>query len=251
MDGTADGCARATILPTLGGVAMLRRYDDWTIHLDVDAVIRGQGMEPAAVRDRSPRIVAAAEKAIEASRGFIEPLVLTREFAISAHRSEGLVLEGGELPCGPAIAARLAPAHRLIVVAATVGEAIDDYAVDSFAGDPMFALGVHGVGSAAVEDLAMQACRTLRREADGSSPGCSILCWPGSRDWPNDAAQEQIFALLDMGEEYAGVIGLTPSRLIRPAKSLSFVVGITSGPHTDDEACETCGLIPVCTYRGC
>ena len=217
----------------------------------MDAVIRGQGMDPAAVRERSPRIVAAAEKAIETSRRFIEPLVLVRDFVISAHLPEGLLLEGGELPCGPALAARLAPAHRLIVLAATVGEPIDDYAIDSFAEDPMFALGVHGVGSAAVEDLAMQACRSLRLEADGSSPGCSILCWPGSRDWPNDEAQEQIFKLLAPGEEYAKVIGLTPSHLIRPAKSLSFVVGVTAGPHTDDEVCETCGLIPVCNYRGC
>ena len=231
--------------------AILRKYDDWIIHLDVDAVIRGQGMDPAAVRARSPRIVVAAEKAIEASRKFIEPFVLARDFAISAHGPEGLLLEDGQLPCGPEIAARLAPAHRLIVVAATVGEAIDDYAVDSFADDPMFALGVHGVGSAAVEDLAMQACRALRLEADGSSPGCSILCWPGSREWPNAAAQEQIFKLLAAGEEYANVIGLTPSHLIRPAKSLSFAVGVTAGPHTEDEACETCGLIPVCNFRGC
>jgi hypothetical protein len=226
-------------------------YDDWTIHLDVDAVIRGQGMDPAAVRERSPLIVAAAEKAIEASRGFIKTLVLARDFAVTAHEPEGILLEGGELPCGPAIAERLAPAHRLLVVAATVGEAIDDYAADSLAGDPMFALGVHGVGSAAVEDLAMQACRSLRLEADGSTRGCSILCWPGSRDWPNDQAQEQIFALLDAGEKYADVIGLTPSHLIRPAKSLTFAVGITEGPHTEDEACETCGLIPDCNYRSC
>jgi hypothetical protein len=50
----ADGC---------GGVAILRRYDRWTIRLEVGA-IRGQGMDPAAVRERSPRIVAAAKAAI-------------------------------------------------------------------------------------------------------------------------------------------------------------------------------------------
>ena len=179
-------------------------------------MIRGQGMDPSAVRERSPRIIDAAEKAIEASQRFIQPQVLARDFMVTAHEPERLLVEGGELPCGPAIAERLAPAHRLIVVAATVGEPIDDYAIDSFAvDDPMFALGVHGVGSAAVEDLAMQACRSLRLEADGSSPGCSILCWPGSRDWPNDEAQEQIFKLLAPIEEYAKVIGLTPSHLIR------------------------------------
>ena len=209
---------------------ILRTYDDWTIHLDVDAVIRGQGMDPAAVRERSPLIVAAAEKAIEASRGFIKALVLARDFAVTAHEPEGILLEGGELPCGPAMAARLARAHRLLVVAATVGEAIDDYAVDSFAGDPMFALSVHGVGSAAVEDLAMQACRSLRLEADGSTRGCSILCWPGPATGPTTRRRSRSSQLLAAGGEYADVIGLTPSHLIRPAKSLTFAVGVTEGP---------------------
>ena len=234
-----------------GGAAILRRYDQWTIRLEADAVIRGQGMDPAAVRERSPRIVAAAEAAIEQGRALLEPLVLARELAITAHEADRVVLEAGELPCGPEIAARLTPADRLIVVGATVGQTLDDHAIDSFSQDPMLALALHGVGSAAVEDLAEQACRHFRLEGRGDHPGCAILCWPGSAQWPNNLAQQQIFALLDPDGEAGDVIELTTSRLIKPAKSLSFLVGLTAEPVSDAEACDTCGLIPVCNFSGC
>jgi hypothetical protein len=129
--------------------------------------------------------------------------VLARELAITAHETDRVVLETGELPCGPDVAARLAPADRAIVVGATVGQ-----------------------------------------------PGCAILCWPGSAQWPNNPPQ-QIFGLLDPGGEADDVIELTASQLIKPAKSLSFLVGLTDEPVSDDEACDTCGLIPVCNSGGC
>ena len=229
---------------------MVSTYTDWTIHLDADAVIRGQGLDPEAVRARSPRIVAAAEKAIDEGRELLAPLVLAREFAITAHEAERVVLEGGELPCGPNIAARLAPADRLIVVGATVGEPIDDYAIEAFGRDPMLALALHGVGGAAVEDISEQACRFFAKLGDEEGAACAILCWPGSAQWPNSDAQRQIFALLGP-QETGGAIELTATKLIRPAKSITFVVGLSDQPVPDDVACDTCGLIPVCNYRGC
>lgn len=42
----------------------------------------------------------------------------------------------------------------------------------------MLALALHGVGSAAVEDLAEHACRHFRLEGRSGEPGCAILYWP-------------------------------------------------------------------------
>ena len=229
---------------------MLSTYTDWTIRLDADAVMRGQGLDPEAVRARSPRIVAAAEKAIEEGRGLLAPLVLAREYAVTAHEADRVVLEGGELPCGPDIAARLAPADRLFVVGATVGEPIDDFAIESFERDPMLGLALHGVGGAAVEDISEQACRFFSRLGQEEGAACAILCWPGSAEWPNSDAQRQIFELLGP-EEAGGAIELTATKLIRPAKSITFVVGLSDQPVAADTACDTCGLIPTCSYRGC
>jgi hypothetical protein len=176
--------------------------------------------------------------------------VLARELAITAHETDRVVLETGEFPCGPDVAACLAPADRVIVLGATVGQMLDDHAIESFSKDPMLALALHGIGRAGVEDLAEQACRHFRLEGGGGQPGCAILCWPGSAQWPNNPPQ-QIFGLLDPGGEADDVIELAASRLIKPAKSLSFLVELTAEPVSDDEACDTCGLMPVCNYSGC
>ncbi len=208
-------------------------------------------MDPAAVRARSPRIVAAAEAAIEDARPYLQPVVLSRELTVTGHDEDRVRVDGGELVCSPDVAARLASAHRLIVVGATVGQPVDDHAIAVFAADPMHALGVHGVGGAAVEDLAGQACRMLRCEAARGGADCSIACWPGRHGWPTLDAQAQIFALLAPGDEAPGVMELTTARLVRPPKSLSFVIGFGERPLTDDEVCDACGLAPVCAYRGC
>lgn len=47
------------------------------------------------------------------------------------------------------------------------------------------------------------------------------------------------------------MIELTASRLIKAAKSLSCLAGLTAEPVAADEACDTCGLITVYNYRGC
>ncbi len=238
---------RPTIHPSQVEFTILLTYRTWQLNLDPDAVIRGQGMDPVAVRARSQRIVTAAERAIELASPLLEPVVMTRTRSITGRESARLLLDdGGELLCSPELVELLAPATSLIVVAATVGQPIDTRAIELFADDPMLALAVHGVGSAAVEDLAMQACCLLQRESDG--PSLTLPCWPGFCAWPIREAQAQIFTALSPKGEAGGVIELNAARLLRPAKSLSFLIGLAAEPSAGEEVCTRCGLAPVCGY---
>ena len=239
----------------------------WTIDLRLDDVLRGQGMDPEPVKGRSPRVVQAAEDAMEQGRGYLKPRVVTREFRVLRHEPDGLVLEGGVFPCGEGLAARLKGAERLILVGATVGDDLLDHAVDvaENQGDPLLALGMQGTGAAAVEDLALQACRSISLAASEAGER-GVLCWPGSSLWPNDKAQQQIFALLrpdgDTGEAKDGELHLDKYGIVRPVTSITFAVAVGAVPaeaatETADARrgaqapCETCAKIPVCNFAGC
>ncbi len=257
-------------------------HTHWTVDPEVDAVLRGQGMDPEPVRARSPRVVAAAEEAIEKGRALLRPRVVSREYTVVRHEPDGLVLEGGELRCGAGLAARLAGATRLIVVGVTVGDELLDHAVDiAESGDPLLALGMQGLGAAAAENLAVQACRSISLPA-GERGEYGVLCWPGSAVWPNAEAQRQIFALLDPAEDdgagegagssasdgagsggRAAALWLDEYAIVRPVTSVTFAIGVgatrdqpgsdapESCPAGAETPCEICAKIPVCNFAGC
>lgn len=247
---------------------MLRDETDWTLHLEVDAVLRGQGMDPAQVRARSPRIVDAAETAITQGRGLLRPRVVSREFHVLEHGRDRLALDGGEFLCGERLAERLAAATRLVVIGATVGDDLQRHAGDVSQTDPILALGLQGVGAAGVEDLAVQACRGVSSRAREAGQS-GVLCWPGSVAWPNDAAQPQIFALLAPEEAGGEQLRLDAALVVRPVTSLTFAVGVGPAPEGDEEGpceeaadagapagsphglCNGCSAIPVCNFTGC
>ena len=245
---------------------MLHDDTDWTIDLRLDDVLRGQGMDPEPVKVRSPRVAQAAEDAIAQGRGFLKPRVVTREYRVLEHEPDGLVLEGGEFRCGEGLAARIAGATRLIVVGATVGDDLLDHAVDvaENQGDPLLALGMQGTGAAAVEDLAVQACRSISLPASEAGES-GVLCWPGSAVWPNVEAQQQIFALLRPdgvpAEPKDGELHLDKYGIVRPVTSITFAVAVGAVPEEAAETadarrgaqapCETCAKIPVCNFAGC
>jgi hypothetical protein len=224
---------------------MLEMVTDWTIHVEVDAALRAQGMEPDVVRQRSPRLVAVTVTALDEGLALVQPLVLMRKLAVSAHQPEGLLCDAGALPCGAEIATRLAPADSVVVLAATVGPSLEERAVELLVTDPPRALALLGIAGAAVEDLAVQACKSLQERGNTKGRTGIIPCWPGCPAWPNDPAQKQIFDLLDPAAEAADFICLTPSRIIQPSESISWLIGLSS-PAVVDSACDDCPLWLAC-----
>ena len=218
---------------------------DWRLDLDVDQILRAQGADPGTIRARRPALVALAERALEAGRPLLEPKVASARFTARGLRHEQLSLEGGSLQ-GPLIAQHLGAAEQVIVMVCTVGEAVDGEIARQMDSDPAFALALDGVGSAAAEALAGEACRRFEQEAIDREWRSSLPLSPGMVGWPVQEGQAQIFALVDASE--AGV-RLTEGGMMVPRKSLSLVLGLGSRLEAAGSACAYCSLHETCRYQ--
>lgn len=227
----------------------LSRDADWDLRITVDEALRGQGADPAQLRERRPFIVERTEAALARGCRLLHPVVLHREFRIVAHGAEHLELDSGPFACGPWAATRLATAERLVAAGCTVGEALETEVARAFAEDPTTGLALDGIGSAAVEKLASQACRRFQAKARAAGLPGAVHCWPGSPGWPTEEAQPQIFGLLDPDFDVGGEIRLLPSLLMRPLKSLTLLLGLTREPVPEEHECHICAVGGSCRYR--
>ncbi len=218
---------------------------DWALELDVDQVLRAQGADPGIIRARRPALVALAERALEAGRPLLQPKVACTRFTATGLRHERLTLDGGALQ-GPLVAQHLGAAEQVIVMVCTIGEAVDAEISRQMDHDPAFALALDGVGSAAAEALAAEACSRFEQEAIGRNWHASLPLSPGMVGWPVQEGQAQIFSLVNAGE--AGV-QLTEGGMMVPRKSLSLVLGLGSKIEAAGSACAYCTLHETCRYQ--
>ncbi len=216
------------------------------IELDVDAVLRGQGAEPAVLRDRRPALVQLAEQALQEGLPLIEPQVVCKELEVKGVRHERLLLEGNGQLSGKLVAQHLAKARKVYVLLCTIGSSLEKYASEMWSSSATYSLALDGVGSAAVEALANAACRNLEVLAQEHGWQTSIPLSPGMVDWPVVEGQPQIFRLLE-GEDIP--VQLSPGSMMIPSKSLSMVVGAGADLSTSGRACDYCNLREVCRYQ--
>jgi hypothetical protein len=219
--------------------------DDWSPELDVDQILRAQGADPAIIRARRPALVALAERALEAGWPLLQPKVASARWTATGFRHERLMLDKGALQ-GPLIGQHLAAAEQVIVMVCTIGEALEAEVARTIDDDPAYALALDGVGSAAAEALAGQACWRFEQEAIGRGWHASLPLSPGMIGWPVQEGQTQIFALVDAGE--AGV-RLTEGGMMVPRKSLSLVLGLGPRLEAAGSACAFCTLHETCRYQ--
>lgn len=218
---------------------------DWELILDVDQVLRGQGADPAVIRQRSPRLVQLAERAIEEGTPLLKPAMLYQRWAVEGIRHEHIHLEGDAQLQGKLVAQHLAPAREVLVILCTIGVDLEKKVSQVMQEDTAYALALDGLGSAGVEALANAACRRFELEAVAAGLETSIPLSPGMLEWPVEQGQPQIFNLLQA--EDIGV-RLTPSSVMIPRKSLSMVIGIGESMVTGT-TCDYCSMRDVCLYQ--
>jgi hypothetical protein len=222
---------------------------DWEVRIDLDAALRGQAADPEELRVRRPRIVSVAAEAVREAGRLVSPVVLSRSLAVRGHGPDALELETGRLECGAWVAGRLAEAQEIVAVVCTIGHALEDRVSAIFQSDPSMALALDGAGSAAVDTLAAEACERFRRESAGRGLRGTVQCWPGSTAWPTEAGQPLIFGLVDPDGREADNVRLLPSLIMRPVKSVAFILGLTAQATASERQCESCSLDAVCRYR--
>jgi hypothetical protein len=218
---------------------------DWALELDVDQILRAQGADPGIIRARRPALVGLAERALQAGRPLLEPKVAFARFTSTGLRHERLTLDGGVLQ-GSLVAQHLGAAEQVIVMVCTIGDSLEAEISRQMEDDPAFALALDGVGSAAAEALAVEACRRFEQEAVDRNWRASLPLSPGMVGWPVQEGQAQIFTLVDAGQ--AGV-RLTEAGMMVPRKSLSLVLGLGSQLEAVGSACAYCTLRETCRYQ--
>ncbi len=216
------------------------------LDFDVDAVLRGQGAEPAILRARRPALVDLAEKALHEGLPLVQPKVAYRSFQVQELRHERLIFAGGGQLSGKLVAQHLGQAREVYVLLCSIGFDLERYAEETWNTSAVYSLALEGAGSAAVEALANAACRRLDEQAIQRGWKSSIPLSPGMTDWPVEDGQPQIFNLL-AGEELE--VSLTPSYIMLPKKSLTMVIGMGPDMNSSGRPCDYCNLNRVCRYQ--
>lgn len=224
----------------------------WELQLNVDEVFRAQGADPVVLRQRRPALIASTKKAIDLGSSLLHPKVLYEQYAVVKFTHERLELHphssinGNSHLSGKLIAQHLARAQSVIVMVCTIGSELDDGVSSLFKVDPLVAVALDGVGSAAVEMLAIQACNYFESQAKMDGLKTTMPLNPGMVGWPVEEGQPQIFTLLDSDE--IGV-SLTESCMMTPNKSLSMVLGVGNDVSATGSSCDYCSLKGVCKYQ--
>jgi hypothetical protein len=221
----------------------------WTTNdfsIDADDVLRGQGADPAIIRQRSPKLVALAERALGEGLDFVKPAVLYSKVKVKEVGHEKILLENGTILKGPFASQHLSPAHSVVAILCTVGDEIDQHVSEVMSSDIVYGLALDGVGSAAVEALANAACKYFEDEAAGEGLETTIPLSPGMVGWPVEVGQPALFEILDAAE--IGV-KLTPYSIMTPRKSLSMVLGVGPALKTSGTTCDYCTMRETCNYR--
>lgn len=213
---------------------------------DVDAVLRGQGADASVLRARRPALVEIAEAARQDSISLLQPRVVYRELAVEGVQHERLILQGNHKIESGLIARHLAAAQRVIVILATIGQALEEHVSKVWDADMVYALALDGAGSAAVEALANAACQYFEKKAAEGGMQVSIPLSPGMVDWPVSVGQPQLFELLGHAGE---IVKLTQSFIMVPQKSLTMVLGIGADMKTSARTCDYCAMRETCRYQ--
>ncbi len=219
---------------------------DWSLNLDIDLILRGQGVDPAQARQRFTPLLQVAEEALQLGRSLIFPAALIHNLPVEAYHHERLVLVNGKSLSGQAIARFLAPAQEVAAVVCTIGDQMELLISEAMKSEPVLGMALDGLANGAVENLGTEVCRYYEREAVQRGWQCSLPISPGMDGWPLVDAQKQLFSLVD-----TSLIGveLTDSAVMLPLKSASMILGLGAEITVQGGPCDFCNLKETCRYR--
>ena len=224
---------------------------NWKLNINVDDILRAQGADPATIRIRRPALIEFAEWALKEGLPLLEPKALFRQLRVERMRHERLEL-GDEsttfkqVLTGQLIVQHLGPAQEVIAILCTIGPGLEQVASDLMKTDPMLGWAMDGLGSTAVEALALEVCNYFEDQASKDGMQTSLPLSPGMIGWSVDDGQPQIFSLLESRE--IGV-SMTSSSQMVPRKTLSMVIGLGRSMGKAGRTCDYCSLSETCKYQ--
>ncbi len=222
--------------------------DQWKLSLDVDHILQGQGADPAIIRQRRPQLVELAQRALEESPELIAPRLTYETYSVQDFRHEKISLRDGASLSGPAIGEHLAPADQVVIMAYTIGPALDQRVSTTMKSEPAYALALDGLGTHAVDHLGWLAYQFFEAQANAQGMQLTMPLSPGMIGWPFGKGQTQLMMMLDSTE--AGIRVADSGQMI-PRKSVSAVIGMGKRVlHEEIDPCDFCGVQHVCQFKG-
>ncbi len=221
---------------------------DISLNLKTREVLRRQGLgKGAKVRPEIKILIRQLLASLKKAR-LLEPVVAYEYYMVSSINGSQISLEGDKAIQGPLLPAIFPEAKELAVLLCTIGPRLEKQVTDySKSGKTMRGMILDGIGSTAVDMLALEVLRRLASEVSSRGYEISSPVNPGMPGFPL-TEQWNLLGLVNADE--IGV-GLTASGVLVPRKSISMVIGI--GPKmtrwTQAEVCARCSLRESCHYK--
>jgi len=181
------------------------------------------------------------------ARELMEPVILYDLFPVEEIRPGEVELKGATLR-SQGLAKLWAQAQEVALILCTIGPALDEQVSAYFAAsDPLWGLGLDAIGTAALEELAEEACRLIAEMAREKGWEASAPLSPGNLDW---GLEEQRLFFDRLPAEEIG-LRLRESHQMTPLKSLSLAMGLGEEvlPSIGESPCTYCSLGTRCRYR--
>jgi len=221
---------------------------DISLNLKTREVLRRQGLgKGTKVRPEIKILIRQLLASLKKAR-LLEPVVAYEYYMVSSMNGSQISLEGDKAINGSLIPAIFPEAKELAVILCTIGPRLEKQVTDySKSGKTMRGMILDGIGSTAVDMLALEVLRRLASEASSRGYEISSPVNPGMPGFPL-TEQWNLLGLVNANE--IGV-RLTASGVLVPRKSTSMVIGI--GPKmtrwTQAEVCARCSLRESCHYK--
>ena len=216
---------------------------DFRLSLEVDQVLRGQGIDDPA--RASPGVVAMARKVLDEAQALLAPAAMYVILPVHDFHHQAVELDGGVSFEGPLVARALAGATQVVLAVTTIGPALEERVDALFAAEPVRAMALDGAGVAGIGAVSEMIVARIRAEASERGLGSGMRASPGQEGW-SIWQQRQFFSLVP-----AGKIGvrLAETCLMLPRKSNSFVVGLGPEMRPDAVTCDFCSKRHRCRWR--
>lgn len=211
--------------------------------IDKEEILRYLGYKPGVhVLD------AAVEKQIaQASAAVLAAVAVRATSAVFPLEGEKGLLNGTDLLAGKDIFAHLRGCHAAVLVALTLGDEIERQIRAAQAQSTLYATIMDCCASVAVEQYCDLYETKLREQYTKQGKFLTGRYSPGYGDFPIEK-QKVMARLLDTRRRIG--LGVTPSCILTPRKSVTAVLGVSDRPVTGRLAgCNHCVLREKCSYR--
>jgi hypothetical protein len=220
------------------------------IHLNLEKrqIFRREGIrQQSSVR---PEIITLIDELLVdiSDEHLLEPVCAYEIYPVSGVDHDQLSLAGNKVLHGPILTSALSDAGELAIAVCTIGTGLEKKVTEYLGGsEPLRGLLLDGIGSAAVDSLAQEACKLITDAASPRGYQTSSPFSPGMSGFPI-TEQWQLFRLVP-AEEIG--MSLAASGMMVPRKSVSMVIGLSQQTTVwkRGDACTSCNLSKTCLYR--